>query len=178
MENEISYILVRAKRKSLRISINKQGQVVVNAPFFLPQVAIDLFLRERATWISSSQLKISRQTQVPKAANVQELSRHKLVAKRKILERIDFYNQGKRFFIKNISIKNMTSRWGSCSAQANLNFNYRLIYLPDDLLDYVVVHELCHLIEHNHGKSFWFEVSKIMPDYKLLENKLKKYSLC
>lgn len=76
---------------------------------------------------------------------------------------------------KLIRLKTMTSRWGSCSTLGNLNFNWKLIMAPLDVLDYVVVHELCHLVHHDHSRKFWDLVSSIFPDYKSQESWLKKH---
>ena len=70
---------------------------------------------------------------------------------------------------KNITIKNQKKRWGSCSSDRNLNFNWRLIMMPEEIIDYVVVHELSHLKQMNHSKAFWYEVEKILPNYKILK---------
>lgn len=75
--------------------------------------------------------------------------------------------------IKRVTIRNQRRRWGSCSSLGNLNFNYRLMFLPSHLSDYVVVHELCHLKELNHRPAFWFEVAKIIPSYKECEAELR-----
>ena len=74
-----------------------------------------------------------------------------------------------------ISIRNQKTRWGSCSSLGNLNFNYRLFFMPDELMDYVIVHELCHRIHMNHSKQFWKEVEKYYPEYRKAQNVLRKY---
>src|SRR6185503_7472549 len=78
---------------------------------------------------------------------------------------------------KKVFIKNSRSRWGSCSERRNLNFNYRLALLPDELADYVVAHELCHLIHFNHSPAFWAEVARACPEWKRLRRELKKIRL-
>ena len=76
--------------------------------------------------------------------------------------------------LNKITIKNLVSRWGSCSTKGNLNFNCLLMLTPDYVIDYIVVHELCHLREMNHSEKFWAEVEKIMPDYQRAELWLKQ----
>jgi len=75
---------------------------------------------------------------------------------------------------KRVAIRNQKSRWGSCSSQKNLNFNYRLCLLPSDIAEYIIVHELCHLQEMNHSVKFWRLVEKTIPDYKFRQKRLKK----
>ena len=99
-------------------------------------------------------------------------------ARRRIEERVRYYSSqydfGKR--VNRITIKDQKSRWGSCSTKCNLNFNYRLIKAPDEVLDYVVVHELCHLKHMNHSQAFWNTVAEIMPDYMEAKEWLRKNS--
>lgn len=76
---------------------------------------------------------------------------------------------------RRIFIKKQKSRWGSCSLAGNLNFNYRLGFLPTKLADYVVVHELCHIQEHNHSPAFWALVARAYPDHKALRRSLRSY---
>mgnify|MGYP001607235311 CR=1 FL=1 len=78
-----------------------------------------------------------------------------------------------QFKIGRVSIKNHKSRWGSCSKKGNLNFNYKLALLPQELADYVIVHELCHLGEFNHSPKFWKLVARAIPNYKALKKKFK-----
>ena len=74
-----------------------------------------------------------------------------------------------------ITIRNQKTRWGSCSSKGNLNFNCLLMLAPDEVVDYVVIHELCHLIEMNHSKAFWKQVEQMMPDYKKHRKWLKDH---
>ena len=76
-----------------------------------------------------------------------------------------------------VFIKNQQTRWGSCSSRGNLNFNYRIALLRPELQDYLIVHELCHLREMNHGKKFWDLVAEQMPEYKSLDKELKSNPL-
>ncbi|KXK39713.1 MAG: metal-dependent hydrolase [Bacteroidetes bacterium OLB9] len=91
-----------------------------------------------------------------------------------ITQKVNYYNQ--RYFHKSINsirLKYNKSNWGSCSVGKNLNFSVRLFFAPDDVIDYVVVHELAHLIEMNHSDRFWKIVADIIPDYKSKEKVLK-----
>lgn len=97
-------------------------------------------------------------------------------AKVRIEERVGYYTRhydfGKK--VNRIFIKDQKSRWGSCSSKCNLNFNYRLIMAPDEVLDYVIVHELCHLVHMNHSDQFWRAVENVCPAYKVYIDWLRK----
>ena len=88
--------------------------------------------------------------------------------------RINYFNKFYNFKINRISIKNQSTRWGSCSSKGNLNFNYKIIYLKPELADYLIVHELCHLGELNHSKRFWALVKKTVPDYAEVGRQLRR----
>ena len=104
--------------------------------------------------------------------NAKHYAEHKERARILVHERLAHWNQSYNFTYKRVAIRNQRSRWGSCSTNQNLNFNYRLVFLPLELVDYVIVHELCHLKHCNHGEEFWFEVEKQIPDYKVHKEKL------
>ena len=94
-----------------------------------------------------------------------------------IPERVEFYRKQIGKPVNSIRIKDVRSRWGSCSSKANLNFNWRLVLAPMEVLDYVVVHEMCHLKEMNHSKAFWDLVGEILPDYQKQREWLKRCKL-
>lgn len=94
-----------------------------------------------------------------------------------VLTKIEQYNQYYGFMIKCVSIKNQKTRWGSCSSKGNLNFNMQLALLPEYLIDYVVVHEICHLKEFNHSYRFWNLVAEQIPEYALCRKQLKHFRL-
>jgi predicted metal-dependent hydrolase len=90
------------------------------------------------------------------------------------LARAAHFNSFYNFTYKKISIRNQSSRWGSCSRRGNISFNYRIALLPPEVADYVVVHELCHLGEFNHSKNFWALVEKTIPNWKQLRRTMKE----
>ena len=92
--------------------------------------------------------------------------RYREEARRKFEERVAYYHPLTGGTYTSITIRDQKSRWGSCSSRGTLSFNYRLIFAPPAILDYVVVHELCHLTFMDHSKNFWNKVASVMPDYK------------
>ncbi|WP_180272781.1 M48 family metallopeptidase [Konateibacter massiliensis] len=99
---------------------------------------------------------------------------YKEQAREFVLERISFYSPLIKKPIGDVRIKSQKKRWGSCSSQGNLNFNWRIILMPDKMSDYIVVHEMCHLKYLNHSRSYWDSVASILPDYKERENWIKR----
>lgn len=87
--------------------------------------------------------------------------------------RIEHFNRVYRFRVGKVFIKNHKSRWGSCSQKGNLNFNYKIAFLPSDIADYIIVHELCHLAEFNHSAKFWAHVARTVPDHKHRQKRLR-----
>ncbi len=99
---------------------------------------------------------------------------HKAAARAIILERLHYFNQYYGYTYKRVAIRNTSRSWGSCSSLGNLNFSYKLLFLPAALRDYVVVHELCHLKELNHSSAFWDLVGECIPDYRELRATLRE----
>ena len=98
--------------------------------------------------------------------------KHKEAARALVHARLEYFNAHYDFTYHRVTIRAQRSRWGSCSKKRNLNFNYAILFLPPDLCDAVIVHELCHLKEFNHGKAFWDLVAETIPDYLKRKKKL------
>ncbi len=92
-----------------------------------------------------------------------------------VTSRLEYFNTFYNFKYNKVTIRNQSSRWGSCSRKGNLNFNYRIALLSPELADYIIVHELCHLGEFNHSRKFWELVEKTMPNWQTLRNKLREH---
>ena len=119
--------------------------------------------------------KIVRRTRRRTKADTRHYAEHKEKARELVHARLLHWNQFYNLSYKRVAIRDQRSRWGSCSTKQNLNFNYRILFLPEALVDYIVVHELCHLAEFNHSPVFWSHVEKTLPDYN--ERKAQLYQI-
>jgi predicted metal-dependent hydrolase len=173
---EINYEL-RPSRKahSLRLEIGAEG-LVVTKPWFISGIFMEQFIARQADWILKNLAKHKDAEVLPKI-NKDDLVVLKKRAAKLLIARLEFFNQEYNFKYKSISVRDQKTRWGSCSRQGALNFNYRLALLPESLLDYVAVHELCHLKEMNHSVRFWNLVAITIPDHKEKRKQLEKFRL-
>ncbi len=110
------------------------------------------------------------------SASTKHYEAHKERARILVHERLTYWNQFYGHTYNRVAIRNQRSRWGSCSTKGNLNFNYRLVFLPLELVDYVIVHELCHLKHFNHGSEFWVTVEEKIPNYEAHKKELHHIS--
>ena len=173
--------VVRSARKTIGLQVCENGDAVLRIPNQLSADALQKFLDSEHAWIwkkvEQMQMRME-QRQETGAVPVGELSRDELEKiKKKIESRVNAYKKAMGVTIGWITIRNQKTRWGSCSSKGNLNFNYQLYYLPDELLDCVVIHELAHRRYMDHSKEFWDEVEKYCPDYRERRQQLKKYKL-
>ena len=164
--------VIRSKRKTLAIEIRPDMRVVVRAPEKIPQNEIMKFVEEKQNWIKKHLVQmyfkaeeIKKQKKEPALTNadIEKLCQKALSV---IPDKVKYYAEIMGVTYGRITIRNQKTRWGSCSSKGNLNFNCLLMLMPDKVMDYVVVHELCHLKQMNHSKKFWMEVERYMPDYQ------------
>lgn len=102
-----------------------------------------------------------------------EYLQYKEVARELVHARLEYFNQFYNFEYNKVFIKNTATKWGSCSSKKNLNFSYKIALIESELQDYLIVHELCHLAEMNHGKGFWDLVARQIPNHVALHHKLR-----
>ena len=164
----MTYSVIRSRRRTLSIEIDRTGNVKVRAPYRMPNKDIKAFITEKQDWISKQVEKAA--ADAAKAEAAEPLTTELLdelfeSAKRDIPERVARHSEAMGVTYGRITIRNQKTRWGSCSAKGNLNFNCLLMLAPEDVRDYVVIHELAHRKHMNHSKDFWDEVESFMPDY-------------
>lgn len=173
----ITYEIIKSSRKTIAVEVRQDGSVLVRAPRNCPQSRIDTFLKEKQAWILS---KVEEQKErdadsmkiQPLSEAEQRLYRDKA---RDIFEqKVSYYARMMGVSYGRIAIRDQKTRWGSCSGEGNLNFNWRLIFAPAGVLDYVVVHELAHRKEMNHSPRFWRVVEDTMPEYRKYQKWLKE----
>lgn len=177
-DKDFIYPIIRSKRRTCAIKIKPNGSVTVYAPNRMPLSLIELFVSQKAGWIEKTLQKL--QSANVGRAPARQLTEEKIKylvedAKRIVPQRVKYYAEQMGVTYKRITIRSQRTRWGSCSSKDNLNFNCLLMLAPDDVLDYVVVHEICHLKEMNHSKRFWAEVEKVLPDYEMSYDWLRRH---
>jgi len=184
MNEQISYTVKKSKRaKRMRLSVCGDGSVVVTLPHKAHESVARAFINEKRRWLLNklSFYKQFANTNIAPAM-LSKLSRkdylkHKTQARALIQERIEHFNKTYQHSYNKIFIRNQKTRWGSCSNKGNLNFNYKILFLPEDLRDYVIVHELCHLKEFNHSQKFWSLVSVAISNPFEIRKELKNNKL-
>ncbi|MEK7607259.1 MAG: M48 family metallopeptidase [Patescibacteria group bacterium] len=176
-ERTIPYTVKKSTRaKHVRISVNCDGAVLVTRPACVPFERIEEIVARKFGWIVGK-IDFFKKFATVRRRSVAEYRKQRKSALALVQSRIEHFNQQYGFTIGQISIRNQRTRWGSCSKRGNLNFNHRIVGLAPELVDYIVVHELCHLAELNHSKQFWKLVEQTMPKYNELRRALKQNSL-
>lgn len=223
---KLNYSIIYSQRKTVSISVGRDGSVSVRAPLFFNDKEVDKIVADKISWIEKKQQHIEERKrqrkniqkrdymngstmpylgneypiqivlcdglktpvvnfcldyfQVRVGAFDQEQIKNAFrtwyikQAKTIYLERIEYYQKIVKEPFGQVRIKEQKSCYGSCSSKRNLNFNWKCVLAPKEVLDYIVVHELCHLKELNHSKRFWSEVEKVMPDYQIYKKWLKE----
>ena len=163
--------IIRSSRRTVSLQVKNDGQVIVRAPKHVTLQEIAAFVRKNSAWLHKHLEKVRKEKELNAASPVQPLTMEDIQkladeALRVIPDRVAHFAPLVGVTYGRITVRNQRTRWGSCSSKGNLNFNCLLMLAPPGILDYVVVHELCHRKVMNHSPKFWAEVAKVMPDYK------------
>lgn len=173
----IPYTLIRSRRKTVSLSVTPEG-VVVRAPMRMAKRDIDAFVDSRRDWIDAHAARMALRQRA--LADIEpltdaQLSALKEEARTVLAERAAHFAPLVGVKYGKITVRAQRTRWGSCSAKGDLSFNCLLLLAPPAVLDSVVVHELCHILEHNHSPRFYAHVLRVCPDYPKQNGWLKAH---
>jgi len=208
----------RSKRKTLSLTVLKDGNIIVKAPISMKDEVINRFIEEKQGWIREK-LMIVKENKAkfedvialksfllfgnrykPIKSQVKSIETnnkfemlipikyeeekiikaltawYKKLAKQVLGERLEFIEERIRLKSSSLKLSDSKGRWGSCNSFGVVHLNWRVVMLPPKIIDYIIVHELCHLKEMNHSKEFWALVKKFLPEYKKQKKEIKEYS--
>ena len=167
--------LIRARRKTLSIRITQEGNLEIRAPLGMPKGEIELFLKEKAQWIETHRAKVLAEYAQGQEAPLGEEEILTLAEqmRQRLPEKLNRHAASMGVTFGRVTIRCQQTRWGSCSSRGNLNFNCLLMLAPEEVLDYVVVHELAHIRHHDHSPAFYAEVERYLPDWRVRRELLK-----
>ena len=167
-EEPVEVQIIRSSRRSMGLQVKADGTVCARVPMQVMDYAVQEFIEGHAEWIFKKRKLVLSKDNRPDIVYLPEVTdesdRERIQTF--IEEKVSHYASVMGVSYGRITMRNQKTRWGSCSSKGNLNFNCLLMLAPSEILDYVVVHELCHRKQMNHSKAFWLEVEKVLPDYK------------
>jgi len=178
-KGKITYSVKKSeKAKRMRLAVYCDGSVVITSPMGIRMSVVEKFFEDKKQWVLKK-LEYFKESDVALVRKYSQADyvKYKDEAMEFVVDRVAYFNSDGKFKFNNIFIKNQKTRWGSCSRKGNLNFNYKILFLPKEIQDYIIVHEMCHLKEFNHSKKFWNLVESVMPEYLEIKKELRKHEL-
>ena len=169
----MEYEIIYSNRKTITLCI-KNASLVVKAPFGTPTRKIESLVLSHKDWIEKSIKKQSERNAKYDSLTDENIAQLRKSAKAIIPRKVEYFAKIMGLKYGRITITSAKTRFGSCTSKGNLSFSYRLMLYPEEAIDYVVVHELAHLVEMNHSPRFYKVVESILPDYKKRKKLLKK----
>ncbi len=174
MSHPFEYEIIYSSRKTIAIQVTADGRVLVRSPRTCTNAFIETFVSKNESWVLKHLARAKELEDKKKDAGIpqppplsgKDRARYIKIARDIFTRKTEYYARIMDVSYGRISIREQKTRWGSCSSKGNLNFNWRLILAPEEVLDYVVVHELAHRREMNHSRAFYAIVESILPDYR------------
>ena len=174
MYNNAMCKIIRSKRKSISVEISPELEVIVRAPFNMKKRDIDRFTDDHREWIEKHiEVRKQRQANRVPEPTLEEIADIKVKAEKLLHEKVAYFSSIMGVQPKSIKITSAKKRLGSCSSVNGICLSYRVMLYPDDIIDYVVIHELAHIKEHNHSKRFYDIVRRYCSDYKDRERRIR-----
>ena len=168
------YRLIRSKRKTVALTIKEDGALEVRAPLGLSKQWIDGFVEQKEGWIRRKTAEIARRAAARRQLTPQEEENLRLRAEESLPRRTRELAEQTGLTPAGVRVTGAKTRWGSCSGKNRICLSWRLMENPKEVVDYVIIHELCHTVCHDHSKRFWALVESFLPDYRRLRRKLKE----
>lgn len=163
----VSYALQKRRGvKKMTLSVRRDGTITLTVPWWVSQRAAAHYIEEKRSWLTEALAHARARGGLSCKEQDEHYKQHKEAARAFVQERLPVLNEHYGFSWGRVAIRKNSTSWGSCSSKRNLNFDYRILFLPKHLQDYILVHELCHLKEMNHSPRFWNLVAQVIPDYK------------
>lgn len=180
---------VNIKNRSVRCKLkkNKRGKNIILKVIACDEIQVTLpplvgfgyvlkVIKQKEAWLDD-RLKNYKDNSISEEEDEKNYKKYKESAREFVTNKVKYFDRKLGFGPSKIFIKKQKTRWGSCSSLGNLNFNYKILFLPESLADYIIVHELCHLREMNHSAKFWGLVGEVISDYKERRQELSKWKL-
>ena len=160
------YTLVRSRRRTLSMELKRDGTLVVHAPLKLGREKIDACVAAHEEWIARARARLTQRLAVHPEPTEAEREALLARAKAELPRRVEYWSRRTGLVPAGVRITGARTRFGSCSGKNRLCFSWRLMQYPDEAIDLVVVHELCHIAHHDHGPGFYALLGSILPDYR------------
>ncbi len=177
MQPSVQFSIIRSNRKTICMKVVSADQVEVRAPLGISTQEIQAFIQKNEKWLEKhiARMREARaEMGEMQPFTPQEINALAQQAVKVLPGRLQYYAPLVGVDYGRVTVRCQRTKWGSCTSQGNLNFNCLLMLCPPEVLDYIVVHELCHRKELNHSPRFWAEVERVMPDYKQHRDWLKQ----
>ena len=170
---EYTYRVIRSDRRTVALEVTRDGEVLVRAPRRMSRRDIDAFAASHADWIEKALARVKARAEAHPEPTPEERAALIARAKAELPARVAYYSAIMGLESTGVRITDARTRFGSCSAKNRLCFSWRLMQYPAQAVDYVVVHELAHIAEKNHGPAFYARIAEVLPDYRAREKLLR-----
>ena len=170
----MEYTLIRSRRRTVALEISREGRLIVRSPLWLTQREIDRFVASHADWVQSHLARQQARNDAHPPRSEEEIAALRRRARAELPPLVSLWAGRMGVEPAAVTVTSARTRFGSCSGKNRLSFSLYLMEYPPEAVEYVVVHELCHIRHHDHSAAFWQEVARYLPDYKARRQLLRQ----